>query len=52
MYKVIYLKYDSPIVHTEIFDTFKEAATFGLSQPENMIIEINFYDNKTNNPED
>jgi hypothetical protein len=52
MYKVIYLVYDSPIVHTERFESFKEAAQFGLSQPENMIIEINYYDNKTDNPED
>jgi hypothetical protein len=49
MYRVTYLIGGSNAVASKEFDTLKEATAFSNQQPINSIIEIKYYDDKTNN---
>lgn len=46
MYKVFYLLEDYAL--SKEFETFEEAAVFGIKQPKDSILEIKHYDTKTN----
>ncbi len=49
MYRVSYYPNNSNAVAFKEFDDFKEATEFSIKQPINSIIEIKYYDDKTNN---
>ena len=49
MYRVVYYINGSSAVGIVEFDTFKSAIEFCKDKPENSILEIKHYDDKTNN---
>ena len=49
MYRVTYYFNNSNAVASKEFQSFKEATDFSIKQPINSIIEIKYYDDKTNN---
>jgi hypothetical protein len=49
MYRVTYYFNNSNAVASKEFETFTEATEFSIKQPLNSIIEIKYYDYKTNN---
>ena len=49
MYRVTYYFNNSNDVASKEFQSFKEATDFSIKQPINSIIEIKYYDDKTNN---
>lgn len=49
MYRVTYYINNSNAVASKEFDTLTEATEFSIAQPINSIIEIKYYDTKTNN---
>ena len=49
MYRVTYYLNNSNTVASKEFDDFREATEFSIKQPLNSIIEIKYYDDKTNN---
>lgn len=50
MYRVSYSNDNNPAVYIREFETFSDAASFGLQQQ--FIIEIKYYDIKTDNVQD
>jgi hypothetical protein len=49
MYRVTYYINNSNAVASKEFDALTEATEFSINQPINSIIEIKYYDIKTNN---
>jgi hypothetical protein len=49
MYRVTYYFNNSSAVASKEFETFTEATAFSIKQPDKSIIEIKYYDDKTNN---
>ena len=49
MYRVTYYFNNSNAVVSREFETLTEATEFSIKQPINSIIEIKYYDDKTNN---
>jgi hypothetical protein len=49
MYRVTYYFNNSNAVVSREFGTLTEATEFSIKQPINSIIEIKYYDDKTNN---
>ena len=49
MYRVTYYFNSSSAVASKEFQSLKEATDFSIKQPINSIIEIKYYDDKTNN---
>ena len=49
MYRVTYYFNSSSAVASKEFESFTEATAFSIKQPLNSIIEIKYYDDKTNN---
>ena len=49
MYRVTYYFNNSNAVASKEFESFQEATEFSIKQPDKSIIEIKYYDDKTNN---
>ena len=49
MYRVSYYINGSSAVDFKEFESLQEATDFSIKQPINSIIEIKYYDDKTNN---
>ena len=52
MYKVYFYINNTQMVSSRVFPDLKEATDFSNKQPINSVIEIKYYDNKTNNIQD
>jgi hypothetical protein len=49
MYRVYYYVGNTSMVNSKSFPDLKEATEFSIKQPKESIIEIKYYDDKTNN---